>query len=964
MAKIDKNIPTWSALLRHLYGIGRHTTLTDCLAKPFSQSRRILIYIAMTLIACGGTFEAVGMSEENATVEIKENIRPTISLHSNNSTITHHETLKLIATTNDSDGQISAVKFMLDGNLIETLNQPPYEIQLKPNVGSQRFSAIAIDDTGASSLLAETKVIVEPVKWRRTNGGNALSLNVKTKHPYLFVDESLIELILSSAKNEDLYFIDSIIKRNYIDNNKRDPCSKRGADTKAYMICKVNRYGDYGEFFSASMYYGINAYFNNTPESIEYAREFALAVIDFNNKTNNNNLRGKLFGVLGIIYDWIYEELSEVDKGSIRVEILKQMDYLENRWRYFSNPSYTGGHSRKANIYALAALLAMYHDVPNTDSDFQQRYYDYLGKVLNNLEAGYNPYLSWVSTNGGSEKDWSYGISYSSLEAHLIWKYATNEKSWFENSIGERFYIYLYGMRNTNNYNDYRAGGYHNFPYHGDTWATNYTRQNQGLPILIAINQYDNEYAKWLYETMPKDRSYWDVLYLKPNQTTGRKPIDLPLSRHFFNSGQVVIRDSWEPSINTLTVFKSTSFSSINHHHRDQNSFTIFYKGPLAIDSGGYTVMGAYGSKHWSNYYTRSVAHNTMLIYDRNETFSISQKEILSNDGGQIIRHSHYPSLEEMKSEGASHLDGIIHYQENPDFTYTMGDATKAYRDNKVELFQRHLLSLRNHSGNHPVVIVYDKVISKNKDFKKTYLLHSINKPIFIGNNGQPSDKTDTVKISIDRGTDPNDKATLYQQTLLPTLNNIKFVGGPGYEFWVDDDGQCANIRGNCTPQGHNYNENRVDAKPNSANARILREAGQWRIEVSPIAPSLDDRFLHVLSVTDDNGPDIGKVQADYISSVQLDAVLVRDNDDTEKTLVVFVKDNVALDQNLNAIANRSYKKLLVIGLIPYTRYNVTNSNDQIQISEDNLGRYRSTSEGTLYLDIGNTYAKNKTRSK
>ena len=202
-------------------------------------------------------------------------------------------------------------------------------------------------------------------------------------------------------------------------------------------------------------------------------------------------------------------------------------------------------------------------------------------------------------------------------------------------------------------------------PYYGDTWATNYTRLDQGLPILVAITRYNNEYAGWLYDIMPKGRSYWDVLYLNPNHITAAKPTGLPLSRHFYNSGQVIIRDSWDPAENTLTVFKSTSFSSINHHHRDQNSFTVFYKGPLAIDSGGYNVMGAYGSKHWSNYYTRSVAHNTMLIYDKNERFSIDNNEILSNDGGQIIRHSHYPSLEEMKPEGASHLDGIIHYQED-----------------------------------------------------------------------------------------------------------------------------------------------------------------------------------------------------------------------------------------------------------------------------------------------------------
>lgn len=953
MTENDKKIIIWSDLPADLHDIPqkRNTEHTYCFDKLLHQFKWILICITLILTTCGGKSEKVRSSKEISILERKENIYPSISLSANKSTIVHQETLKLIATASDSDGQISSVKFMLDGNLIETLNQPPYEIQLKPNVGNQRFSAIAIDDMGASSLRADTKVVVEPIRWRRTNGGNILNLDVNKKHPYLFVDKRLIDLISSQAKYEDLAFIDNITRRYYIDNNEDDPCSKGGSDTRSYMICKVNSYSDYGEFFDASMYYGINAYFNNTPESVDYAREFALTVIKFNHKTNNNNLRGKTFGVLGIIYDWIYEHLNEDERDAIRNEIIIQMDYLESRSHYFSNPSYTGGHSRKANIYALAALLAIYHDVPNTNAEFQQRYYNYLETVLNNFEAGYNPYLSWVSTNGGNEKDWSYGISYGSLEAHLVWEYATNEDSWFKQLHGERFYIYLYGMRNTNNYRNYRAGGYHNFPYYGDTWATNYNRQNQGLPILIALTFYDNEYAKWLYKIMPQDRSYWDVLYLEQNETTLIKPVNLPLSRHFYNSGQVIIRDSWEPSENTLTVFKSTSFSSINHHHRDQNSFTIFYKGPLAIDSGGYSVMGAYGSKHWGNYYTRSVAHNTMLVYDKNEKFSTNQIDNLSNDGGQIIRDSHYPTLEEMKAEGSSHLDGIINFQEHKDFTYTMGDATKAYRKNKVELFQRHLVSLRNHSGSHPVIIVYDKVISKNKEFKKIYLLHSINKPIVLNSNELPSNKADTVKVSIDRGMDSRDKASLYQQTLLPTMNQIKIIGGPGYEFWVDDDGQCTGIKGDCIPQGRNYIENKTGAKENSASARVLREAGQWRVEVSPTNPSLDDRFLHVLSVTDDNGSVVERVQADYISSEHLDAVLVRDKDDIEKTLVVFVISNVDLDQVLNITADKIYHKLLVIGLLPYTRYSVTNTKERIQISEDKLGRYRSTSEGTLYLD-------------
>ena len=71
-----------------------------------------------------------------------------------------------------------------------------------------------------------------------------------------------------------------------------------------------------------------------------------------------------------------------------------------------------------------------------------------------------------------------------------------------------------------------------------------------------------------------------------------------------------------------------------------------------------------------------------------------------------------------------------------------------------------------------------------------------------------------------------------------------------------------------------------------------------------------------------------------------------------KKTLVVFVRDSTELDQSLNGIAGKPYHKLLVIGLHPYTCYRVTETDDQIQIAEDKSGHFRSTSEGTLYLDM------------
>jgi hypothetical protein len=71
---------------------------------------------------------------------------------------------------------------------------------------------------------------------------------------------------------------------------------------------------------------------------------------------------------------------------------------------------------------------------------------------------------------------------------------------------------------------------------------------------------------------------------------------------------------------------------------------------------------------------------------------------------------------------------------------------------------------------------------------------------------------------------------TLSVRTLLPAEHELTVVGGPGYEFFNLFDKR-------------NY--------PVAAPGRLgeAREAGNWRIEVSPKRPAASDTFLHVLQV-------------------------------------------------------------------------------------------------------------------
>src|SRR5205085_3791003 len=105
-------------------------------------------------------------------------------------------------------------------------------------------------------------------------------------------------------------------------------------------------------------------------------------------------------------------------------------------------------------------------------------------------------------------------------------------------------------------------------------------------------------------------------------------PNELPRTKLFGRMGVAIARGDFEHG--TVAAFKCTPVYLHNHGHRDANSFTIYHKGDLAIDSGAYD---GYETPHWYNYYIRSIAHNTIVIQDPDEQF-ISRGKQYANDGG------------------------------------------------------------------------------------------------------------------------------------------------------------------------------------------------------------------------------------------------------------------------------------------------------------------------------------------
>ncbi|HEX8041096.1 MAG TPA: hypothetical protein VF490_18220, partial [Chryseosolibacter sp.] len=159
-----------------------------------------------------------------------------------------------------------------------------------------------------------------------------------------------------------------------------------------------------------------------------------------------------------------------------------------------------------------------------------------------------------------------------------------------------------------------------------------------------------------------------------------------------------------------------------------------------------------------------------------------------------------------------------------PEFSYLKGELADAYGA-KVKSFTRSFVFLNLNSSEVPAaLIVFDRVAASDKNFKKFWLLHSVEEPVVSGNT--------TVVRRAEKGYN----GKMVNRTLLPENRNLLItkIGGAGKEY---------SVFGKDYPQTFSY------PGKNSA------DSAMWRIEVSPKTATATDNFLNVMQVMDDRGP-------------------------------------------------------------------------------------------------------------
>ena len=627
------------------------------------------------------------------------------------------------------------------------------------------------------------------------------------EHPRLFFRKSDIETIKKNAENPLLQDLWSRVRLNSIfptDGKLRQGVSHN------YDLQTIN------VIEARAFMYAVTGDKNIGNEAVNYIFNMHNTLII--NPQSGNVFRdiGRIILATAAVYDWCYDLIPLAEKNSLIAIMESLAADMEVRWPRLVQGSVVG-HGTEAQLARdiLSFGIAVYDEKP----EIYQR-------VAGRIFAEFIPAQNYAYLSGHHHQGSAYG------PYRYLWEVYTTlifDRMGYPNITsefqGKMPYYWIYTRRpdgqlfrdgddfkeNSNDFGQY-------WSYSGFAYVASYYKD----PLLMgeAIRQKNIG-----------DDPIYDLLLIDPAVSADNNLAALPLTRYFPSPlGGMVARTGWNTDVsltsNTVVAemrIKERQFN--NHQHFDAGNFQIYYKGPLAVNSGIYEgTQGGYGSSHFMNYYQRTIAHNCMLVYNPTETFRYGSTNY-SNDGGQrFVSGGTEPSAITQVMSNEFKTGEVVAYDfgpntATPEYSYLKGDITQAYT-NKVRNHQRAFVFLNLNSSQVPAaMIVYDYVVSSNRDFKKTWLLHCVQEPVFNGN-------VCTVTRN-ERGYN----GKLVNTVLLPAPENtlLTKVGGAGNEFSV---------------AGRNYPQ-QLSNRNNSNDGAV------WRIELSPKTPSETDVFLNVMQVTD-----------------------------------------------------------------------------------------------------------------
>lgn len=376
-----------------------------------------------------------------------------------------------------------------------------------------------------------------------------------------------------------------------------------------------------------------------------------------------------------VAYDWLYPYLDEKQREIVRNEIYKYgcILYECNTCWGQPDPGVSSCNHNAVHFGALGLCALVLGDQPEWQARATQRIRDY--------------YKYAMDTTGYFTEGHSYA-NYGLLGA-LPYSYAL-QRAGGPDLVSEQPLM----ERMTDQF------CWKVMPWGKDILCLNDNAEglgNSGM-LIYPITRYRQPEALWCWlkaEGEQGSKTYgmgWDgyqgdgmsvpyaILWADPELKPENPAATGKARSHYFQSGRVFMRDSWDDPLGALVSFTSGVDYHRGHNHQDENAFTFHAKGESFAIDPGYTPNN-----------TRS--HNTMLV----------------NGIGQI---------------GAS-SGRIVEYKDLGEAVYVKGEAPEAYEWPELLLgqFQRQILFGR---AEQPYLLMVDDLQCEDDQAASyTWLLHT-----------------------------------------------------------------------------------------------------------------------------------------------------------------------------------------------------------------------------------------------
>ncbi len=385
------------------------------------------------------------------------------------------------------------------------------------------------------------------------------------------------------------------------------------------------------------------------------------------------------------------------------------------------------------------------------------------------------------------------GIDPSDMEGRMAWGGGWNEGYDYNRHTQIHMLQYLQALRSAFgphedrlSASDWAAGvvkfmiygllpdGNHMLPFGDNDWP--FLLAHDRTIVLLATDASDSTYGQyWLNHVYATD-SYWaytDLLFYDASRAETSFD-SLPKGWHFPGIGLAVFRGGWGTN-DTYVAFKSSDYHTY-HQNNGQNAFYIYKSAPLAVRTG---VYDGEVHDHNVNYVIRTIAQNSVTVFDPIEAFSYPDGVPDDNDGGQLVQewtgeHHNFTEWRAQADRAGTPRNTVdwIAFDSTDTYGYAAAEAGRAYKAGKVPFFSRQILFLPP-----DYIVVFDRVTSGDAAFQKKFMLHS---PEGMTVNG------DTAVITTNSAPGTTAPGRLFCKNLLPAGASLALVGGTGNEYYYN----------------------------------------------------------------------------------------------------------------------------------------------------------------------------------